>query len=202
LPASNGLEGKTPALSDAQAKTLLRAPKGSDLKAVRDRAILATYLFHALRRAELATLTVGSLQERRGVQHCVLGKGSKTRYVPTHPAAAEAVSAYLALAGHEEDRKGPLFRPIRNNTTGQLDQAITGDGIYKMLMTCARAANVHVDGLCLHALRATAATNTLEHDADIGFVQEWLGHSSISTTRLYDRRRSKPEDSPTFKVNY
>jgi integrase/recombinase XerD len=33
-------------------------------------------------------------------------------------------------------------------------------------------------------------------------VQEWLGHRNISTTRLYDKRHSRPEDSPTFKVQY
>ena len=53
-----------------------------------------------------------------------------------------------------------------------------------------------------HALRATAATSALEHHADIARVQEWLGHASISTTRVYNRRGSKPEDSPTFRVTY
>lgn len=53
-----------------------------------------------------------------------------------------------------------------------------------------------------HALRATAATSALEHDADIGQVQAWLGHSNISTTKVYDRRDAKPQQSPTFKVNY
>jgi len=62
-------------------------------------------------------------------------------------------------------------------------------------------------GLCLtrfgpHSLRATAATNALDHKADIAKVQEWLGHADISTTRLYDKRKSRPEDSPTFKVEY
>ena len=38
--------------------------------------------------------------------------------------------------------------------------------------------------------------------SDIAKVQEWLGHSNISTTRLYDRRKTRPEDSPTFKVEY
>ncbi len=202
-PPADSNEGKTPALSDKQAKKLLQAPKGDTLKAVRDRAILAVYLFHALRRTELSTLSVGSLAERRGVMHFrVEGKGSKTRYVPVHPVALEAVSLYLGMAGHAEERKSPLFRPVRNNRTGTLEEAITGDGIYKMVKRYASAAGVHVDGLCLHALRATAATNALEHSADIAFVQMWLGHANISTTRLYDRRRSKPEDSPTFKVSY
>ncbi len=54
----------------------------------------------------------------------------------------------------------------------------------------------------LPALRATAVTNALDHEADIAKVQEWLGHANIATTRLYDRRRMRPEDSPTFKVAY
>ena len=45
-------------------------------------------------------------------------------------------------------------------------------------------------------------TNALEHGADIAHVQETLGHSSIATTRLYDRRRNRPEDSPVFKVRF
>jgi integrase/recombinase XerD len=202
-PGDGANEGKTPALSDDQARMLLQAPLGDKLKAVRDRAILATYLFHALRRSELAGLRVGSMGERRGVPHfTVHGKGSKTRYVPIHPAAQVAIDEYLELAGHREDKKGALFRPTINNRTGELDGAITGDGVYKMAKTYAAKAGVHVDGLCLHALRATAATNALEHQADIAYVQEWLGHANISTTRLYDRRRSRPEDSPTYKVSY
>jgi integrase/recombinase XerD len=54
----------------------------------------------------------------------------------------------------------------------------------------------------VHALRATAVTNALVHNADIAKVQEWLGHANIATTRLYDRRQSRPEESPTFKVEY
>jgi integrase len=62
--------------------------------------------------------------------------------------------------------------------------------------------NAEVHGFCVHALRATAAANTLAHNADIAKMQEWLGHANIATTRLYDRRQSRPEESPTFKVEY
>ncbi|MEO6896945.1 MAG: site-specific integrase [Caldimonas sp.] len=54
----------------------------------------------------------------------------------------------------------------------------------------------------VHSLRATGATNALDHQADIAKVQEWLGHANIATTRIYDRRKTRPEDSPTFKVAY
>ena len=51
-------------------------------------------------------------------------------------------------------------------------------------------------------LTPTRHTNALENGADIAQVQTWLGHANIATTRLYDRRRSRAEDSPTFKVEY
>lgn len=53
-----------------------------------------------------------------------------------------------------------------------------------------------------HVMRATAATNALDNGAVIAKGQEWLGHANISATRIYDRRRMQPEDSPTFKVAY
>jgi integrase len=37
---------------------------------------------------------------------------------------------------------------------------------------------------------------------DIAKVQDWLGHANVSTTRIYDHRKTRPEDSPTFKVSY
>jgi DNA polymerase-4 len=46
------------------------------------------------------------------------------------------------------------------------------------------------------------ALDALDHAADIAKVQECLGHANISTTRIYDHRRTRPEDSPTFKVTY
>lgn len=61
--------------------------------------------------------------------------------------------------------------------------------------------NIEVNGLCVHSLRA-AATKALSNEADITKVQEWPGHANVSAPRVYDRRKSKPEDSPTFHVKY
>jgi integrase/recombinase XerD len=49
-----------------------------------------------------------------------------------------------------------------------------------------------IERLGVHALRATAATNALDHQADIAKVQEWLGHANISTTRLYQSSPKLP----------
>jgi len=196
-------EGKSPALGDEQAKAILEAPSSDTLKGIRDRAILSTLLFHGLRRSEVSLLTVGDVQSRRGVIHFrVHGKGGKIRYVPVHPHSLQRISEYLERSGHGEVGPNPLFRPVKNSA-GSLEGSLTGHGIYKdVVKKYARQLGFEPEAVCVHGLRATAATNALDHQADIAKVQEWLGHASISTTRLYDRRKTKPEDSPTFKVSY
>lgn len=115
--------------------------------------------------------------------------------------AAGSIVAYLEAAGHGDEANGALFRPTSNNARSRT-ASITPDGVYKMLSSYAKALQIDVAGFGPHALRATAATNALDNGADIAKVQEWLGHANISTTRVYDRRQSRPEDSPTFKVTY
>ncbi len=199
-PRVESYEGKTPALGDSQARHLLKLPAGESLKARRDRALLSLLLHHGLRREELSRLSVNDVHQRRGVPHlCVHGKGSKMRNIPLHPATQGLLADYLEASSHQLDKSGPLFRPIRNNRTGELERTLSGDGIYKLVRSYAKKLGVAIGA---HALRATAATNALDHEADIAKVQEWLGHANIATTRLYDRRKSRPEDSPTFKVSY
>jgi integrase/recombinase XerD len=82
-PEANNNEGTTPALSDAPARALLKAPPVETLKGIRDRAILATLLFHDIRREELCTLRVRDYQRREGIMHFrVEGKGDKVRFIP------------------------------------------------------------------------------------------------------------------------
>jgi site-specific recombinase XerD len=197
-PKGNSNEGKTPALGDHQARALLDAPDPETLKGKRDRAMLAVLLYHGLRREELCLHKVVDIHDRRGVTHLrIQGKGSKLRYVPLHPASAERIHTYLDVAGHGTTPDSPLFQSLRK--TGA---SITADGVYKCVLAYAAQAKVRVDGFGVHSLRATAATNALEHEADIAKVQEWLGHANVATTRLYDRRNTRPEQSPTFKVAY
>ena len=205
-PAANNNEGSTPALGDAQARKLLAAPPADTLKGVRDRAILATLLYHGIRREELCGLRVKDMQSRQGVVHFrIKGKREKIRFVPVHAMAQRLIGEYLALSGHGSEQDGPLFRPVRNNRTGKLDRHLDPGSIYRNIVQkygLETGLAAQINGLCVHALRATAATNALSHEADIAKVQEWLGHANVSTTRLYDRRKSKPEDSPTFHVKY
>jgi integrase/recombinase XerD len=210
-PASNNNEGSTPALGDAQVRRLLEAPAPDTLKGVRDRAILATLLYHGIRREELCLLRLRDVQSRQGVTHFrVKGKRDKIRFVPVHPMVLRLIGEYLEAGKHgggvsHESLDSPLFRPVANNRTGTLDRHLDPGSIYQnIVMKYAKATGISGEaiGICVHSMRATAATNALSNEADIAKVQEWLGHANVSTTRLYDRRKTRPEDSPTFHVKY
>jgi integrase/recombinase XerD len=184
-PNGGANEGKTSAISNDHARALLDAPDPDTLQG-------------------LFLLKVRDIQLQGGVLHLrVHGKGGKLRFVPAHPGTLERINAYLERAGHREDLDGPLFRRTRKQTDGKPIKPLAPTTIYhRIVRKYARRIGLGVVGFCVHSLRVTAATNALEHAADIAKVQEWLGHSNIATTRLYDRRRTRPEDSPTFRVVY
>src|SRR3954471_2821381 len=130
-PKAESGEGKTPAIGDHQARKLLLAPKDDTIKSKRDRAILSTLLFHALRREELCKLKVKDFRHsRKGVPHLkVSGKGGKTRYLPLHPGTNGLINDYLDVVGHGTDENGALFRSVSNNRAEKAERAITADGV-------------------------------------------------------------------------
>ena len=196
-------EGKTPALGDAQARALLDAPPANTLKGKRDRAILSVLLYHALRREELTKLLVKDFsQERRGVPHLrVQGKGGKLRYIPAHTNTLRLVAEYLAASGHGQDADSPLFRRVRASRAGALASALTPGSVYAdVVVRYMDQVGITGDNMGPHALRATAATSALEHQADIARVQEWLGGSRVrspilqsQSSRHCTRRQSQRE---------
>jgi site-specific recombinase XerD len=74
--------------------------------------------------------------------------------------------------------------------------------VYQLVKHYGKKVGIGMDRFGPHAARATAATNALDAGTDIAKVQEWLGHANISTTRVYDHRKTRAEDSPVFKIKY
>ena len=205
-PRERSREGKTAVLSAEQARKLLESPDPSTLKGVRDRAILATLLYHGLRRAEVCALRVRDVHERDGVPHFrVRGKGGKVRYVPVAPPALQWIGRYLNLAGTGLDGETPLFRAVRQRESAGNTKGLSGTALYTRVVkhyAVQAGLDAVVDGICVHSLRATAATNALQGNSDITSVQDWLGHADVSTTQLYDRREAAVADSPSYRVRY
>jgi integrase/recombinase XerD len=95
------------------------------------------------------------------------------------------IEDYLALTDHRSDVEGALFRPVKNNRTGRLDRHLDPTSVYRNIVRkygLETGISAEVSGLCVHSLRATAATNAISHDSDIAKVQECWG------TLTYPRR--------------
>ena len=203
-PNEGSNEGNTPALGVEQVRRLLDSPDDTTLKGRRDKAILAVLVYHALRREELCSIKVGDRHTREGMNHFrIRGKGSKLRFVPVHPKANRLIDEYRADIGGE-DPDEPLFIRVRGDLSKIRSIHMSPDSIYAIVKEYGlkTGLDLELNGLSPHMMRATAATNALSNHSDITEVQTWLGHSSIATTKKYDRRESKPEDSPTFKLKY
>jgi len=131
---------------------------------------------------------------------CVHGKGSKIRYIPIHPKAMAAIGEYLAASSHAGDERTPLFIPSPKRSARS--KLMLRRRIHELIVRYAKGLELPSGSARPHSMRATAATNALEHGADIAKVQDWLGHASPETTRLYVKRKDRPDESPTFRVIY
>ena len=81
-----------------------------------------------MRREELCGLRVKDIQSREGVMHFrVRGKRGKIRFVPVHAMAQRFIEEYLAAAG-------PVFRPVTNNRTKELDRPLNLNSIYRNII--------------------------------------------------------------------
>jgi integrase/recombinase XerD len=200
-PRAESGEGKTPAIGDHQARELLTTPGEKTIKEKRDRAILSTLLFHALRREELCKLKVKDLTHvRRGVPHLnVSGKGEKTRYLPLHSGHQRTDPR---LPGGCRPRRGrerhtvpadpeQPHRPARQGAhTRRGLQA--GAGVFSGARFRDRRPRAARDG------RHQCARSSGRHRQ--AKVQEWLGHANIATTRIYDHRKMRRRIVPHSRL--
>jgi integrase/recombinase XerD len=158
---------------------LLAAPRDTDAKGLRDRAILETMYGAGLRVSELVGLDVDDVDLEDGSVR-VLGKGSKERDVPLGRYAREAIGAYLSRARPSLATSRSRSALFLNQRGGRLTRQACWNAIRE------HAASAGIDKrVTPHSLRHSFATHLLEGGADVRVVQELLGHASVATTQVY-----------------
>jgi site-specific recombinase XerD len=178
--SERGLDLITP----AELHRFLQAPEGTDLKSLRDRAILELLFSTGLRVSELCSLT--SDINLKSEELSVRGKGGKVRVVFISPEAREAVGKYLA---QRKDMEDALFVNIISASPkapqGRLKpNALTQRSIERIVKQYAIKAGISKK-VTPHVIRHLFATDLLSNGADIRSVQMMLGHANISTTQIY-----------------
>jgi integrase/recombinase XerC len=172
-------------LSEASAAALMEAPLNGEAtgpRAARDALALELMYGSGLRVSELCGLDVDDVSLARSEVR-VLGKGSKERIVPLGSHAERAYRAYLELRSDFAHPKSGFLdeRALLLNGRGR---RLSVRWVQKLTARYGLSGPARPD-LHPHALRHSCATHLLEGGADLRVIQEFLGHSSLSTTERY-----------------
>lgn len=178
-------------ITNEELARLMNSPNGSDLKSLRDKAILELLFSTGLRVAELCSLPrdINLNSEELSIR----GKGGKVRVVFISEEAKNAVKAYL---NKRKDMEEGLF--VRVDREEKADKKGAGKTKKKVIMenhlnrhSIERIVREHATKAGIskkvtpHTMRHLFATDLLGNGADIRSVQALLGHASIVTTQIY-----------------
>ena len=108
------------------------------------------------------------------------GKGSKQRIVPLGSKVLINLQSYLPL--RNKDRKSKNNKLFISKSYKNLDRT----AVFRIIKSTGVKAGINKE-LYPHILRHSAATHMLEGGCDLRTVQEFLGHSSVSTTQIYTK---------------
>ncbi len=166
----------------------------------RDRAILVCFYSCGLRRNEVAHLNIGDILFDRERLFVRQGKNYKERYVPLNRHGLRILEEYLydhrpqfypnthmfngrrmAVLPSKRKRNEALFL----NKNGKRMQGQSFANRLRAIIEATDNKDLQGRNITLHGLRHSIATHLLERGADIGHIQQFLGHSSLESTQIY-----------------
>ena len=165
-------------LTGREIELLLAQPACVDAKGFRDKAMLEVMYATGIRVTELIDLDIDDVNLELGTIKCASTK--KSRSIPLYPAALKALSTYLT-----DVRSSMISDPDEPALFVNINGArMSRQGFWKILKHYQETANIEKE-ITPHTLRHSFAVHLLENGADLGSVQELMGHSDISSTQMY-----------------
>jgi len=197
-------EAETLAFEDDEAVRMINAPDSTQHRGQTHRLAMVLLFNLGLRRAELVAIRLHDIYEDRG--HNVLqitGKGGKKRLMPLSDFVKNEIKNYLRalengpaktlLAGHD-------FLLQSSNLGRKNEIPISGSTIYRIINRYSRALGIN-KRVSPHSCRATVISHLLDtKNATIRDVASFAGHSNITTTERYDKRRNELDNSAAYSV--
>ena len=156
-------------------------PEFSTLEQKLHRLIISMLASCGLRRAELISLNVGSVDFGRSVLR-VTGKGDKMREIPLIPSLCEEISLYLKAVSSLTDDAYEPSAPLLRTPKGARLYPVYVDRVVKNELAAVPGITVRRSP---HVLRHTLATELLSEGTDLNSIKELLGHSSLAATQVY-----------------
>lgn len=166
-------------LTGAEVEILLETPECVDFKGYRDKAMLEILYATGIKVTELINLTIDDVNTDIGF--ISLEKNDERRVIPMYSLAAKCLKEYIEKARNEVV-KNKNERILFLNYNGNM---LSRQGFWKILKYYKDKANIKKE-ITPHTLRHSFATHLLENGAKLKEIQNMLGHSSISSTYIYE----------------
>jgi len=178
--------GKTPVLTNDEARALLDSIDASTLKGLRDRALIGVMVYTFARVNAVISMKVKDYytQGRRGWIR-LHEKGGKEHDVPCHHTLEAYLDEYIAAADIAREPDSPLFRSTGKKAGAT--EPLWQQDVFRMIRRQALIAGLDTRAGC-HTFRATGITAYLKNNGALEHAQTIANHSSPRTTKLYDRR--------------
>ena len=165
-------------LTGREIDLLLSQPVCVDAKGYRDKAMLEVMYATGMRVSELIDLDLDDVNLELGVVKCTTSK--KTRVIPLYPAALRALTIYI-----RDVRESMLATSDENALFVNVNGVrMSRQGFWKVLKHYQTTARIDKE-ITPHTLRHSFAVHLLENGADLGSLQELMGHCDISSTQMY-----------------
>ena len=177
---------KTPpvVLTKDELDRLIKETMGDSDKEMRDRAMVEVLCATGMRVTELLSLKMSDIDFENSTLH-VTGTGKHDRVVPLRRRSMQALNVYI------NDSRIHMLRETTDpdilflNLSGE---SMSRQGFWKILKYYGRKAGITKD-ITPHTLRHSFAAHMIETGADINDIKDRLGHSDISSTQLYTRKK-------------
>lgn len=161
----------------------------------RNQCIVEVLYGCGIRVSELIDLKISNISFKEQYIK-VHGKGNKTRFVPLADYTADLLESYIK----EVRSKGKINKKYEDtlflNSRGTSMSRVI---VFLIIKELTDKAGVNKK-ISPHTFRHSFATHLLQNGADLRYIQEMLGHSSITTTEVYTHL--KTEELRDVILNY
>jgi integrase/recombinase XerD len=165
-------------LSTKEVELLLEQPEDTDLKGIRDKAMLEFAYATGMRVTEIISLDIKDINVKEGYVICKTG--TKQRTIPLGEMSIKALKNYVDESRPyliKSDDEPSLFVNING-------KRLTRQGFWKIVKFYKEQAHIDKE-ITPGVLRHSFATHLLQNGADLKAIQTMLGHSDISSTQVY-----------------
>lgn len=196
---------KTPteALTDEEARLMIDSPDLNTFHGKVHRIALVFLFYTGIRRSELVNIKLKDI--KKVGDYLVLtinGKGGKSRSVPLVEEVAKELANYIAEYKSSTGSKLSSNDYILQSYSDLKNmKPYNPNTLYKFFKRYSKKNNIEKN-ISPHSSRATVITKAIEDGAPITEVADLAGHSSITTTQIYWKRRKGLDSSPLHKLNY